>query len=205
MPKQTNQTSSGSVPNFSRMISTNWHLKLQRKNLPKLNFFNGKKGFGAISICHRYNKEFGLDGVMHCQLKPTTIQDAVNAMRLGDSPLKKGRPKKIPPQQTIALATHSMMKQIKATEGEASGINMIPLIKAMTNGTIWEGKFSAKYAWRRAHRDHPEHFFPAKSISHDYRRAEWLTAQNINDWTDNHKKYLINIHFVKNEPGSKCE
>ncbi len=34
---------------------------------------------------------------------------------------------------------------------------------------------------------------------------EWLTAQNINDWIDNYKKYLIKHQFVKDEPGYICK
>ncbi len=26
-------------------------------------------------------------------------------------------------------------------------------------------------------------------------------AQNMNDWMDNHNKYLVNIGFVKDQPG----
>ncbi len=86
------------------------------------------------------------------------------------------------------------MKQIAATDSEASGINMIPMIKGMTNGIVWEGRFSTEYAWRRAPRDHPEHLIPAKSKSCEDTRAEWLTAKNINDWTNNNNffdKYTL--------------
>lgn len=73
---------------------------------------------------------------------------------------------------------------------------MIPLTKSRTDRTICEGKISAKYAWRKVCSDHPEHFVRGKSKSHEDRIAEWLTEQNINDCTDNHENYLINIIFV---------
>ncbi len=154
---------------------------------------SGKKGFGVISICNKYNKKYGLDGIIIRQLKPQTIRDAMNAMRAGKSPVKMGRPEKIPPKFTTALAIHSTMKQVGATDGEASAENMIPLMKAMTDGTTWEGQFSLEYAWRKTCRDHPEHFVPAKIKNHENRRAEWPTAQNINDWMDAYF-FIIIIH-----------
>ncbi len=48
------------------------------------------------------------------------------------------------PQFTTALATHSIMMQVAATDSE-SGRKMIPFIKAIVDGTIWEDKFSAEY------------------------------------------------------------
>jgi len=162
---------------------------------------SGKKGFGVISICNKYNKKYGLDGIIIRQLKPQTIRDAMNAMRPGKSPVKMGQPKKIPPKFTTALAILLTMKQVGATDGKASAANMIPLMKAMTDGTTWEGQFSLEYAWRKTCRDHPEHFVPAKVKNHEDRRAEWLTAQNINDWMDNHKKYLVDIGFFKDQQG----
>ena len=84
-------------------------------------------------------------------------------MHAGKSSLKQGQCKKIPPQFTAALATHSTVKQVAVTDNEASATNMIPFIKATTDDTKWEGKFSLEYAWRKTCRDHLEHFVPAKA------------------------------------------
>ncbi len=39
---------------------------------------NGQRGYGAIAICKQYNNTYNLDGVIYQDLKPQTIQDAVN-------------------------------------------------------------------------------------------------------------------------------
>ena len=78
-------------------------------------------------------------------------------------------------------------------------------IKALTLQTEWDGKFSAEYAWRRTCNNHPELFVPAQAKNHEDRRAEWLTSQNINDWLDNHKKFLIDKGYVCDAPGYICE
>ncbi len=44
--------------------------------------------------------------------------------------------------------------------------------------------------------------FHSKQVkSHENWRIEWLTAQNINDWIENDKKYLIEHKFVKTSLG----
>ncbi len=90
-------------------------------------------------------------------------------------------------------------------EGEASQRNMCSTIEAMTDGTKWGGNFSTDYVWWKTLEDHPENFIPAKAKKHNDRCKEWLTLQNINDWIDNHKNYMLGIEFVKNEPGYICE
>ena len=81
---------------------------------------SGKKGYGAIAICKQLNQEL-LHHPSDKQLKPTTIQTAVDHGLVGVSPFKKGRPEKIPQQFTKALATHTTMLQVTAGEGKASG------------------------------------------------------------------------------------
>ncbi len=97
------------------------------------------------------------------------------------------------------------MKQVTAEKGKASGHNMQSIIKAVTVGKDWEGKIPTNNAWKRAHADYPEHFVPSQAKDHEDRWAEWLTTQNINDWIDSNKKYIIDIDFVKNESGFICK
>ena len=49
-------------------------------------------------------------------------------------------------------------------------------------------------------------FAPAKAITNEDLRVEWLTAGNLNGWTDLVKKELIDIGVVFDKPGpvSKC-
>lgn len=141
----------------------------------------GVREFGARAICNEYNTKFGLSGIIAQQLRPPRIMKAFNKKCMGKSLLKQGHPEKVPPQFTTALATHSTMMQVAATDGKESGRKMIQFIKVMTDGTIWDGTFSAEYAWRKAYRDHPKDFVLAKAKNHKDQQAELLTAQNIND------------------------
>ncbi len=68
----------------------------------------------------------------------------------------------------------------------------------MTDGAKWERKNSTYYVWQKTRADHPKNFIPAKAKKHKDRCAEWISAQNINDWIDIHKKYIFDIGFVKN-------
>ncbi len=142
-------------------------------------------------------QKYVFDSIVYCQLKPTTIQDTIDAMYIGVSPLKQGHPEKIPPLYATVLATHSTMRQTMATDGKTSRMNMIPHIKSITYRTIWEGKFSAEYSLRKVCRNHPEHFVLSKAKNHEHRRAEWLTVKNIKDWTEKHKNFLLIIKFGK--------
>jgi hypothetical protein len=70
------------------------------------------------------------------------------------SPVKNGRPSKVPPELTHGLACHAVMMQI-AGEGEASSLKMQAIAAAVTLGTLHKNKFSADYLWRRMRIDHP--------------------------------------------------
>ncbi len=164
----------------------------------------GKHGYGIRSVVDTVNDMY-LSSENDKKLKYTTVMDAVREMRIGNSPLKKGRPSAIPIEFTKALAIHATMQQVTSSGGEASGRSMREVIMAMTDGTDWNGKFNVDYAWRRTRTDHPELFILVKAKSHEDRRAEWLTAQNINDWIDGAKAYLIKHNFVIDKPGMICK
>lgn len=67
----------------------------------------------------------------------------------------------------------------------------------MTNEAQWKDNFSAVYAFRQAQKDCLEYFILKQAKSHEV----WMTeAQNINDWMNSHRHYLIHWEFVKNEP-----
>ncbi len=51
--------------------------------------------------------------------------------------------------------------QISGGDGKASGQKMMTLVKAMSDGTMWEDKFLPAYAWRQVWTQHPEIFVPA--------------------------------------------
>ena len=57
-----------------------------------------------------------------------------------------------------------------------------------------------------ARRRHPEVFAPVKAITNEDPRVEWVTAGNLNEWTNLAKKEQINIGVIFDKPGhiSKC-
>ncbi len=81
----------------------------------------GKKGYGAIAICKQLNQEL-LHHSLDKQLKPKTIQTAVDHGLVGISPLKKGQPGKIPQQFTKALTMHTAMLKVTAGDRRGQGI-----------------------------------------------------------------------------------
>ncbi len=164
----------------------------------------GKSGYGVRSVVDTVNDLY-LDEEGDRKIKYQSVANYVTNKLQGKSPVKNGRSEVVPKQFTKALAIHATMQQVTAGGGEASGKGMREVIEAMTDGTEWEGKFDAKYAWRRTRSEHPELFIPAKAKNHEDRRMEWLTAQNINDWMDGAKDYLIKHNFVINEPGFICK
>ena len=111
------------------------------------------------TICKAIN-ETDLDGEFDKILSPTTIREEVAAGRIGVSTLKKGSPRIAPVQITKALATHTPMLQVSASQGEASAANMGPLVKSLTDGTKWEGKLLARHVMNRKKNDFPEAMYP---------------------------------------------
>ncbi len=90
----------------------------------------------------------------------------------------------IPQQLTKALVIHSEILQTSNLDGEASG-----------------SKFQTNYVWHKTWKGHLKSFIPAQAENNEFSLTEWLTVQNISDWIDNHKNYIIDIGFVKNQTG----
>jgi hypothetical protein len=78
------------------------------------------------------------------KLKKTTVYNAIARGSFGVSPLKNGRPRKVPPELTRGLACHAVMMQASG-EGEASSLKMRAIAGALTLGTQFENKFSTDY------------------------------------------------------------
>ena len=161
----------------------------------------GQRGCGARMVCSKYNNSH-LFRQNDKKLTPSMLHKYVVELgKVGESPLRKGRPSILPDEITKALATHATMMQVSAEEGEASGQKMLTMSRALKIGTEWEGKFTDEWAWRKARADHPEILNPVKAKNHEDRRAEWLTYNNINEWTDGAKAFMIKHEFVLDEPG----
>ena len=121
-------------------------------------------------------------------------------------PPKRGPPfKPEHPKLTTQVALQAAMSQA-AGAGKATSRMLKNSIVAATVGTEHEGKFNADYVVTSARRRHPEVFAPVKAITNEDTRVEWLTAGNLNGWTDLVKKELIDIGVVLDKPGhiNKC-
>lgn len=158
-----------------------------------------KRGKGATAIAKKYN-ELHLDSPGDRQIKVETLREAVVNGRAGITPVKMGRPPKIPEQYTKAMAIHATMLQVSG-EGEACKQNMLSTSRALTAGTVHEGEFNHEYAVRKMRKVHANILLPAKAKNNEDRRVEWCTYRNIMSWTDAVKKYLVDIGMLSDEPG----
>ena len=154
-----------------------------------------KRGYGARAIAAKFNSSL-LTSPTDRKINHETLRRAVSQGEFGISPVKVGKPPKVPKAVTKALATHSTMMQV-AGDGEASRPKMIATAQALVAGTNHDGKFNLEYAWRKTRKEYPEILNPVKAKDHEDRRADWLTYANINQWTDAAKAYLIGIGMLK--------
>jgi hypothetical protein len=87
----------------------------------------------------------------------------------GVSPLKNGRPRKVPLELIHGLACHAVMMQ-SSGKGEASSLKMRAIAGALTLGLPFEeNKFSTDYLWQRTRIEHPKMIYPAKAIDNEDR------------------------------------
>ena len=77
---------------------------------------------------------------------------------------------------------------------------MVAAIGAAIIDNKFEGQFSPLYVWEKLRRTFPESIVPKNRLTHEDRRAEWLTYQNVINWIDGFKKLLVDLGFVKDEP-----
>jgi hypothetical protein len=162
-----------------------------------------RHGFGSEAIAKRYNED-QLSSPNDRKIKPYTLRKAVAEGFFGVSPKKRGRRSKIPEGFGKALATHATMMQLSC-EAEASGARMCSTIIALTAGTKWDGHFNPEYAWRKCRTENPAILNPVQAKNHEDRRVDWLTFNNINEWSDGAKKYCIDLGMLSPEPGHICE
>ena len=76
----------------------------------------------------------------------------------------------------------------------------MPTIYSMVQGTVFEGSFTTEGCWRRFCHSYPETLVPTAIFDHRYRRAEWLTFKNTNQWIYSAKEILLDLRFVKDDP-----
>lgn len=130
-------------------------LKLASKELSiNINGPNkGKRGFGARAVAEKYNAVY-LNEEGDKQITRTTLSNYADEELAGISPLKNGRPAKIPSHLKMGLATHAVM-QVSGTEGEASSAKLKEVAQALVSGTEWEDALNLDYVVRRTLEDNP--------------------------------------------------
>ena len=82
---------------------------------------------------------------------------------------------------------------------------MSATIKTLAHRTKWDGEFNPEYAWRRARVENPAILNSDHAKSHEDRRVDCLTLNNINLGTDAAEKYLIDIGILEDKPGIICK
>ena len=89
----------------------------------------GKRGTGFSSVISRINEEM-LSSPNDKKITKSSVHRAVSRGQFGVSPVKNGRPSKVPPELTRGVACHAVMMQI-AGEGEASSLKMRAIAAAV--------------------------------------------------------------------------
>ncbi len=159
----------------------------------------GRRGCGVHVITSRFNKMV-LTSPNDSKLKKSVLINAVQQKWAGLSPVKLGRPVKVPSVLSKALWRQSAMMQV-AGEGEASAKKMKAITEGLVTNTKWQGSFNKEYFWRKTRTSHPEIMNPVKAKINEDRRVDWLSYANIMDWTRHAKTFLISIGMAKDEPG----
>jgi hypothetical protein len=159
----------------------------------------GKRGQGARAIAATFNESM-LSSQRDHRIKATTLREAVAFDRVGLSPLKRGRPEKIPSKLCAALSKQSTMMQV-VNEGKALSVKLKVMAEGLIANTKWQNVFSTDYCWRKTRKNHPEILNPIKAKVNKDCRVEWLSYKNIMEWTAQAKEFLITIGMAKDEPG----
>ena len=109
----------------------------------EMNNSEGKRGTGLLAVISRINEEM-LSSPNDKKLTKSSVHHAVSRGQFSVSPVKNGRPSKVPPELTRGLACHAVMMQISG-KGEASSLKMRAIAGAVTLGTLHKNKFSTDY------------------------------------------------------------
>jgi len=159
----------------------------------------GKRGQGAGAIAATFNESM-LSSPSDRKIKATTLREAVTFDRVGLSPVKGGRPEKIPSKLCAALSKQSAMMHF-ANEREALSVKMKALTDGLVVNTKWQNVFSTEYCWRKTRKNHPKILNLVKAKVNKDCRVEWLSHKNIMEWTTRGKEFLITIGMAKDKPG----
>ena len=107
----------------------------------------GKHGQGARAISATFNESM-LSSPSDRKIKATTLREAVAFDRVGFSPVKQGRPEKIPSKLCAALSKQLAMMHF-ANEGKALSVKMKALTEGLVSNMKWQNMFSTEYCWRK--------------------------------------------------------
>ena len=126
----------------------------------------------------------------------SSVQDAVRNGIAGVSPVKRGRPSKVPTVLTDAAGSWARVGQVGGDEkaNTRPGQQMM----AATLGTIMEGAFSLRAAKKQLKKR--QRLSTTASSIQDGRRFAWEANGNLNGWFSGWKTFFVDSLFGTPEP-----
>ena len=153
-----------------------------------------KNKMTTAQVITQMNEEYNLNGTTKV-LKRSTLYKAVSTGNVGNSPMRKGPPPKIPRELLEVVATHAEVCQAGDC-GELRGREIKRLIGAAVLGTEFDNKFKVQSVWKKVRREFPEKLQAASKLSVDDARGQWTTQNNLQQWFDDAKRDLIQTGLV---------
>jgi hypothetical protein len=146
-------------------------------------------------VCQRLNLQHDLDGKK--KLARSTIYKAIREGLQGQSSKRRGPAPKIPDDFVAMIATHSQLRQVSG--GELKGRDICRVIGASIEGTVHEHNFTVESVWRKVRKEYPSAVQGGQKVSIDDARAQWTTHDNLSQWFDDSKRYLISTGLVEDK------
>ena len=156
------------------------------------------KEMGSREAVKRVNEKFNLNSKMCKRITKSTVNRYVQRGKTGESPLKMGPARKLPPEFNGLLHAHVQMKQLEGV-AEAKPKHVKALIGASIRETSYDS-MSRDYLYRRFRQQTAPSVAPSKPMQVEDRRGIWTTYGNLNDWYDGAKATLIEYGFAEDKP-----
>jgi hypothetical protein len=154
------------------------------------------EGMTSQQVADKMKEDHGVE------IPASSLRDAVNKGRAGQSNLKRGPKGKITEAEfhTIAEAVLTLTTLRQASgESELDSVAIKDLLRDLLKGTDKAGMdIDALY---KRYRDEVAIFVTANTVSHvELRRQLWTSDTNLNVWFDSFKKFVVDMGFALDEP-----
>ena len=156
------------------------------------------KEMGSREAVKRVDEKFNLNSKMCKRITKSTVNRYVQRGKTGESPMKRGPARKLPPEFNGLLHAHVQMKQLEGV-AEAKPKQVKALIGASIRETSYDS-MSRDYLYRRFRQQTAPSVAPSKPMQVEDRRGIWTTYGNLNDWYDGAKATLIEYGFAEDKP-----